>query len=186
MSDATFDEDAWKADLRAHREAKDEFFADSPQSPIPEDEREGFEGLSYFPPNPRYRVEATVDVHGDPETVVLERTAGDEVEYHDIATLHFDLDGEEHTLEAYRQPGSTTLFVPFRDATSGDETYGAGRYMEFDVERELEDGETLVLDFNLAYSPFCAYSEQYACPLPPAENHLDVAIEAGERHPWDS
>jgi hypothetical protein len=183
MSDASFDEAAWAADLRAHREEKDEFFAEHAQSPIPTDDRGSFEGLSYFPPNPRYRVEATVEVNEDPGTVVMERTVGDEVEYHDIATLHFEVDDEMRTLEAYRQPGSTTLFVPFRDATSGGETYGAGRYMEFDVERELEDGETLVLDFNLAYSPFCAYDDQYACPLPPAENHLDVAIEAGERHP---
>ena len=185
MSDATFDEERWADELRATRSDKDEFFAESRRSPLPDDEQESFEGLDYYPPDPAFRVEATVALVEDPETVVMDRSAGDEVEYHHVAALRFDLRGTERTLEAYRQPGSTTLFVPFRDATSGKGTYGAGRYLEFDTERDLEDGETMVLDFNLAHSPFCAYSDRYACPLPPAANHLDVAVEAGERHPWN-
>ena len=72
-------------------------------------------------------------------------------------------------------------FVPFRDKTTGQQTYEGGRYIEFESDRDLETGDEIVLDLNLAYSPFCAYSETFACPLPPEENWLDVVIPAGEK-----
>ena len=80
-------------------------------------------------------------------------------------------------LAIYKGKEQEDLFLPFRDATSGNETYGAGRYLE---PEELSTGE-IVVDFNLAYNPFCAYSENYSCPLPPFENHLKVPIRAGEK-----
>ena len=87
------------------------------------------------------------------------------------------LEGEPAALAVYRSPHHDELFLPFRDATSGRETYGAGRYLE---PAKLAGGRLLV-DFNLAYNPYCAYSEEYSCPLPPFENHLKVAIRAGEK-----
>ena len=174
-------DDGWREDLLAHRGEKDRFFAEPRQSPLPDDEREGFDGLGYYDPDPDYRVEATVHPVESDETFEMEMTAGQPVEYERVARLEFDVDGPRE-LYAYRQPGeSGSLFVPFRDATAPEETYGAGRYMEFDVEGSVADAETVPLDFNLAYFPFCAYNDAFACPLPPTENHLDVRVEAGER-----
>lgn len=171
----------WRAELLSHREEKDRFFAEHHQSPLPAPEKADFDGLGYYDPDPAYRVEARVDPVESDETFEMEMTAGAPVEYERVALLRFDLDGPRE-LYAYRRPGREgSLFVPFRDATAGEETYGAGRYMEFEVDGAIEDAETVVLDFNLAYFPFCAYNDAFACPLPPAENRLDVRVEAGER-----
>lgn len=179
-----FDADDWAEELRAKRREKDQFFAEHPQSPIPPRERESFDGLSYFPPDQQYRLKAAVTVHDQPEPVEMETTAETIVRYLRRVTFSFDLDGETYTLSGYRQEGddSETLFVPFRDKTTGQETYHGGRYMELEPEGDLEDGDRVTLDCNLAYTPFCAYSETFACPLPPEENWLETAIEAGERY----
>jgi len=89
------------------------------------------------------------------------------------------------SLTLYRDQDHGDLFLPFQDATSGRDTYGAGRYLEVPVLEETEDGDPLLvlLDFNYAHHPFCAYNPHYSCPLPPAENRLSVRIEAGERNP---
>ncbi len=170
--------------LRANRREKDEFFADHPQSPIPPEHREAFDGLDYFAPDPDYRVEATVTVHDDPEPVEMETTASNPVRYLRVVTFTFELDGEQRTLAGYRQERDDgPIFVPFRDKTTGQESHYQGRYMELEPDGELADGDVVTVDFNLAYSPFCAYSETFACPLPPGENWLDTTITAGERAP---
>ncbi|MFC6732336.1 MULTISPECIES: DUF1684 domain-containing protein [unclassified Haladaptatus] len=180
MTDATFDAATWAEELEAHREEKDQFFSDHRQSPVAPENRDEFDGLQYFAPDPDYRVEATATVHEDPETVSLETTAGPEVEYERSLTLTFNLGEGEYTLAAYRQ-GDGPYFVPFRDKTTGQQTFQYGRYMEFETEDGLEDGDELTLDFNLAFNPFCAYSDAFTCPLPPRENWLDVVITAGEK-----
>ncbi len=179
----TFDPDAWAEQLRANREEKDEFFAEHPQSPIPPEERDDFDGLSYFAPDSTYRTEATVTVHDEPDSVEMETSAETVVRYLWVVTFTFEIEGERHELAGYRQEGddSRTLFVPFRDKTTGQQTYRVGRYMELEPERTLTDGDTVTLDFNLAYTPFCAYSDTFACPLPPEHNWLKTAIVAGER-----
>lgn len=181
------DVDAWAAELREHRSEKDAFFAEHRQSPIPPGERAAFDGLAYYEPDPDCRVEATfeaADEGDEAATIEMEMTVGEPTAYVRVGRLRFELGGSERTLSAFApadEPRRSSLFVPFRDATSGEETYGAGRYMELEVEGDLDDGETVPLDFNLAYHPFCAYNESFACPIPPAENVLDVAVEAGER-----
>jgi uncharacterized protein (DUF1684 family) len=176
--------DDWAERLRENRAEKDRFFAEHRQSPIPPEERDDFEGLDYFDPDPDYRVEATVEAYDDPEPVDLETTAGRTVRYLRIVTFAFELDGETHELHGYRQESDEGgIFVPFRDKTTGQQTYREGRYMELDPDRDLEDGDRVVVDFNLAYSPFCAFSETFSCPLPPEENWLETTIEAGERTP---
>ena len=189
--DAEFDADAWARELVEHRERKDEFFADHPQSPLPEADKPDFEGLTYYDPDPSFRVPARVEQQDGADGIELEMTGGEPREYERVARLAFELGGEERELYAYRQAeaqdgdgddtGPTTLFVPFRDGTTGDTTYGAGRYMEFEVEGPLAAAEELPLDFNLAYHPFCVYNEAFACPLAPPENTLDVRVTAGER-----
>jgi uncharacterized protein (DUF1684 family) len=178
----TFDEDAWREELLENRAEKDQFFAEHPQSPIPPDERDDFDSLDYFDPTPSFRVEATVELHDDPEPVVMETTADTEVRYKRVADLSFTVNGTEQTLSAYQQnSGEDQWFLPFRDKTTGQQTYHEGRYMELELGGVGETPDSLTLDFNLAYSPFCAYSDTFACPLPPEENWLDVVIKAGER-----
>ncbi len=171
--------------LQAKRTEKDDFFAEHPQSPVPPEHREDFEGLNYFPADPEYRVSVTVEVHDDPDPVEMATSDGRTVRYERVATFAFELDGEPVRLHGYRRDAGADepVFVPFRDKTTGQETYADGRYMELEVEGELEGGAEVTLDFNLAYSPFCAYSETFSCPLPPEENWLGTTVEAGERAP---
>jgi uncharacterized protein (DUF1684 family) len=115
----------------------------------------------------------------------MDTSDGRTVRYLRIVTLSFDLDGDRYHLHGYRreQDPSEPIFVPFRDKTTGQETYHGGRYMELEPDRELADGDEFVVDFNLAYAPFCAFSDTFSCPLPPEENWLDTEITAGERAP---
>ena len=192
MSDpSSLDAAQYRDELESKRAEKDDFFATHPQSPIPPEDRDDFDGLDYFDPDPTYRVTATATVHDDPEVVLMETTAGREMRYLRVATLEFELDRGDEDLEdgtfelaAYQQesPNEEPLFVPFRDKTTGQQTYQGGRYMELEAERDLDDGDEVVVDFNLAYSPFCAYSETFDCPLPPEENWLEITIPAGERY----
>ena len=179
------DESRWRTELEGHREHKDDFFATDRQSPIPADQREAFDGLSYFDPDPELRVEAAIDPIDSDDTITMETTVETEQEYERVARLRFELGGDSRTLVAYRgvSHDGDSLFVPFRDKTTGQQTYGAGRYMEFEVDGELAAAEAVTLDFNLAYHPFCAYNDAFACPLPPEENWLDAPIEAGEKLP---
>lgn len=161
------------------RAAKDAFFAHSPRSPIPESERAAFAGLAHYPVDAAYRLAGVVlgPYAGDgPSEFAIPTSDGDLRRARRAGSFGFELDGRALTLTAY-DLGGRSLFVPFQDATSGAETYGAGRYIDLDPE---PDG-TYVLDFNLAYHPWCAYSPEYSCPLTPAENRLAVPIEAGER-----
>ncbi len=175
--------DGWAEQVRGNRAEKDDFFAEHRQSPIPPEERDDFDGLAYYDPDPDYRVAATVTVHDDPEPVEMDTSDGRAIQYRRVVTFSVPLGGESRDLHGYRQDGEDTesLFVPFRDKTTGQQTYEGGRYMELELDGDLVDGDRVTIDFNLAYSPFCAYSETFACPLPPEENWLETAVEAGER-----
>jgi hypothetical protein len=168
--------------VRAFRADKDAQFRTNPHSPIPAAEREGFEGLPYF----------DVDESRAFEGLSLEPYAGTEPVAFQIptsdgrlrpaeraGTFTFEVDGTTCRLTAYVFEGGDTsaVFVPFLDRTSGTETYGAGRYLDL----EVEDDGTYALDFNLAYHPSCVYDARFSCPLTPAENRLPVRIEAGEK-----
>jgi hypothetical protein len=172
----------WQTRLEHEREQKDEYFGGDPRSPLPTDEREGFDGLSYYPIDPTYRYELALDRYEEPERVVVGTSTDGEQEYLAVGEFEFTVDGKTATLVAYKSdPDEERLWVPFRDATSGDETYGAGRYLDLEPDHHRTDDRTWILDFNEAYNPTCAYSDRYECPLPPMENWLDVAIEAGEK-----
>lgn len=180
MPEADFDEQAWRERIREHRAEKDEFLADHPQSPIPPEERDDFDGLDYYDPDPHYRVVARIQAADEVEEVTLATTKGPDREYERVATVGFTLDDEHHVLDAYAAPTQEGLFVPFADPTNGETTYGKGRYLELDVEG-FETGDDVVLDFNTAYSPFCAYDDGFACVIPPEKNYVSVPVEAGER-----
>lgn len=162
--------------LARFRADKDSYLRTSPDSPL---EGSAFTGLNYYPPEARLRLEATLEPFATRETVFLETSTGDTQPYLRFGRSSFAVDAQPCTLTLYQPTyaAEERFFVPFRDATSGHETYGAGRYLEVSL---LPDGRVL-LDFNYAYHPFCVYSARYRCPLPPAENRLSVAIRAGEK-----
>ena len=162
--------------IEAERAQKETFFRSSPYSPI--EDKINFKGLDYFPPNPAFRYTLTLNRADSPELLTFQTSTGDEQEYQRLGTVEFEVEGQAAQLAVYKAEEHEGLFLPFRDATSGTETYGAGRYLEPEI---LSSG-VIVVDFNLCYNPFCAYSEVYSCPLPPFENHLTrIAIRAGEK-----
>ena len=181
-------QDEYTREMTAYRQQKDQFFATSPQSPIPASERSGFHGLRYFAPDQAYRVLAQLVRFPSMEVVQLGTTTGRITEHFRYGEARFTLNSQPCRLTAYKSVPAhghehhhedRELFLPFRDATTGKESYGAGRYLE--VEEESGGAGQLVLDFNLAYSPWCSYSDQYSCVLPPAENKLAVEVRAGEQ-----
>lgn len=171
-------------DLNLQRKEKDYYFQSDPDSPIPPEIRVKFPGLAYFPPAPTYRLRVRLTKLPDPEPVTLATSKGIPRPMVKYGYFDFKIDGVKQRLYAYRsvpQPGhhheDASLFVPFRDATSGKESYGAARYLDL----EEEPSSLYTLDFNLAYNPYCAYSDDYVCPFPPKENWLTAAIRAGEK-----
>lgn len=168
------------SELEEFRAEKDAFFREHPQSPLTPQQRSSFRGLEYFAENADLVVHAELVVDGvdREERVVMQTTTGDEQAYRRAGVIEFDVEGERARLTLYASDDMHDLFVPFRDATSGKEAYGAGRYLE--VEPPGSDGR-VVADFNYAYNPSCAYNPNWACPIPPGENWLAVPIRAGEK-----
>jgi len=162
------------ATLREYRRNRDEFLRSSPNSPLDPRDQRGFEGLAYFAPNPDLVFEVGI-TPGDNAAVAIATSDGAERVYRRAGSVEIEVDGTSVRLTLF-DTGHPGYFLPFRDATSGTTSYGAGRYLDV---READNG-TVTIDFNLAYSPFCAYSDAYSCALPPHENWLDVAILAGE------
>jgi uncharacterized protein len=168
----------------AWRAGRDELFARHPQSPLPPEQRDGFHRLPYFPFDPAARVTAAVEP-GEARRYELEASAGEPMAFVRFGVARFELGGADCELELYWLDAyGGGLFLPFADATSGAETYGAGRYLLDTVKGAdlgSEDGR-LVLDFNLAYNPSCSYDPRWACPLSPPANRLATEVRAGERH----
>ncbi len=178
---------SWNADtLRAERQVKDAWLRSSPHSPIPEEQKVSFAGLSYYPPDPAFVFRARLEIFPDPDTVILLTTYQNDVrKMLRFGKVHFEYRGQPLELTVYRYTGKTAerfpylLFIPFKDATNGRETYEGGRYLDL----EYSPGQQwYCLDFNRAYNPYCVYNDQYSCPLVPEENVLNVAIRAGEKN----
>jgi uncharacterized protein len=167
--------------IARQRQEKDDAFRYESWSPIDLHERTAFEGLAYYPPDEAWRSKAKVRRLADGGIFEMPTSTGEPRPQLRFARLEFTTPKGPTALFAYKdagEPHEHTLFVPLRDATSGKETYGAGRYLDL----EESEGDELVLDLNLAYNPYCAYSEAYSCPLPPPENWLKVAVSAGEKN----
>ncbi len=171
-----------KKEILEDRHAKDRFFKTSRNSPLFSEQQLQFKELSYFPVDIVYRVIARYQRLEKPTEFRIQTSTGHERVYNTIGRLDFSLNGKAFTLYAYREKeqegsGRNALFVPFTDMTTGRETYGAGRYLE----TEEPSGDSVVLDFNLAFNPYCAYNHNFSCPIPPPENRLAVAVKAGEK-----
>jgi uncharacterized protein len=163
-------------DLQRFRAEKDRVFRKDPHSPLTPEQRGSFAGLAYFEPNPQLVINGTVDRNVEPGEVRMATSSGDEQVYRRYGVVRFRVDGQPTQVVLYASDDSDELFIPFRDATSGKETYGAGRYLEVHAH-----GDDVAIDFNYAYNPNCAYDPAWSCPLPPAENWLKVPIRAGEK-----
>jgi hypothetical protein len=159
------------------RHRKDSFFKNHPQSPLSASQKTKFTGLAYYPPAPALDLLVTVTPFDKQEDVQVQTTTGETRWYRRYGEFRFQVNGEEARLTVYQTPHG--YFLPFVDAGAGTETYPAGRYLE---PVEQPDGKFRV-DFNQAYNPYCAYADQWSCPLTPAENRLKIAIPAGEKIP---
>jgi hypothetical protein len=169
--------------IRAARIAKDSAFKKE-GSPLLPEKMADFKGLPYFPIDYTYYVKAIFKKIKKGKWFKMPTTTDRIAWYRRFAVLEFELEGKKYTLTAYqnqdliRRPEyKDYLFIPFRDLTSNKETYGGGRYIDL----RMPDGDTIILDFNLAYNPYCAYNYKYSCPIPPKENTLDMEIRAGEQ-----
>ena len=166
--------------LEDFRKQKDEFFAHDHQSPLTPQEKRSFHGLNYYPENPSLRLELPLEKLPTPSPVILQTSTGDAHEYLVAGLVRFNVDDQEAILQVYLDDYDG-YFLPFTDATAPNETYGAGRYLEpHDISGGVGE-PILIVDFNLAYNPYCAYNELWSCPIPPRENRLKVRIEAGEK-----
>ena len=163
-------------ELTDSRKQKDQFFAADHHSPLTPQQKESFAGLKYFPENPALRLELEIEVFTEQDQVEMQTSTGDLRTYTRYGRIHFEVNGEAAALTIFASEHG--FFLPFVDTQAGKLTYGAGRYLDPPA---AQNGK-LSVDFNLAYNPYCAYNENYSCPLPPAENRLKVAIQAGEQN----
>ncbi len=170
--------------LQDFRREIDHFLKNHPQSPLDHDQRHDFNGLDYFDYNQDLVMEVEVDRFPEGEPVVVMQTStGDTQEHRRWGQFTFQVNGEKATMVIYSDAHGHEFFMPFKDATNGSETYGAGRYMDDNRPGMRQLGpDRFEIDFNYAYNPYCTYSPHYSCPLPPRENWLKVAIRAGEKN----
>ena len=164
------------------RRAKDAAFKSDSQSPLPSEDKPGFQGLAYYPLNPSLKFSVQLKRYPSPEQIRLGTNTGEIRSGLRYGYFEFQVEGQICRLQVYRLDdtsgsGGAYLFIPFRDSTSGHETYAAGRYIDL---KENTSG-IYDLDFNRAYNPYCVYNSEFSCPIPPAENTLQVPIRAGEK-----
>jgi hypothetical protein len=166
--------------LKAFREKKDQFFKEDSRSPLKEADRKRFKGLIYYPIDLKYAMVGTIErypTEPKPIYINLPTSRGQEKKYVKYGRFRFKWEGKEYILQIYRPLGGGELFLPFRDKTSGKETYSEGRYLYIEP---IPGGKALI-DFNRAHNPFCQYNEKYVCPFAPKENSLEIPIHAGEK-----
>jgi uncharacterized protein (DUF1684 family) len=167
-----------------YQEAQNEEFRDPDTSPLPDRYRKDFEGLDFFPADTNYVVTAHFERTPDAQPFLMPTTTDRQSEEVVYGIARFTLNGVEHKLEVYQgldlkeeEGFEDYLFLPFMDLTNGEETYGGGRYIDLTI----PSGDTLVIDFNRAYNPYCVYNKKYSCPLVPRQNFMNTKVMAGVR-----
>lgn len=172
--------------IQAHQDHLNKEYAEAETSPLDSVDLVNFEALEFFPINPAFRVVAQFKEQTS-DVFKMATTTDRAPEYRKYGVLLFKLQGKRCRLNIYQniqlsktEKYKNYLFVPFTDATNGTSSYGGGRYIDFEIPQD----KYVVLDFNKAYNPYCAYSSRYSCPIPPKENDLDIAIKAGIKA-WD-
>ena len=159
-------------------------FSSKEESPLKEEDLADFESLDFFPIDSSFIVNATLTLHKDSEPFPMKTTTDRLPIYKTYATANFEIKGKAFSLEIYQNEKLvlTTeyedyLFLPFTDKTNGDSSYGGGRYLDL----KLPEGDSIIIDFNQAYNPYCAYNDKYSCPVPPKDNNLDIEILAAAK-----
>ncbi len=163
-------------ELEKFRASKDESFREEHFSPLTEAQKAAFSGLRYYPENPALRLHGRLDRNVEQTAIEVDTSTGDNQTYTRAGRFVCQLDGKDCALSLYSHDDPSVLFLPFRDATSGKETYGGGRYLDILVGTNDE----VTIDLNYAYNPYCAYNDAWSCPIPPFENWLTVPVRAGE------
>jgi hypothetical protein len=166
--------------IKTLRGERDRFFKEDAHSPLRESDRKKFKGLSYYPVDLKYAMLGSIEKYPTepkPLYISLPTTGEARKRYVKYGRFRFKWEGREHVLQIYRPLGGGELFLPFRDKTSGTETYSRGRYLYIEP---MPDGRVLI-DFNRAYNPFCQFNEKYTCPFADEENWLEIPIRAGEK-----
>ena len=174
------------ADLTVFRDGRDKEFRTKTESPLKDEDFEKFEGLRYFRTDDAFCVTAKLSRTRNERPFQMPTSSGISKRFVKYGVLRFSIMNRFYSLNVFRADAESRkrhpeyadlLFIPFRDETSGKETYGGGRYLDV----RLPKGDRVTLDFNLAYNPDCAYgNDKYACPIPPKENFLTIRITAGE------
>jgi uncharacterized protein len=170
------------SEVERFRETRDESFRKPTETPLRGEDFLKFKGLEYFAENAKLSVKARLEKTADTQIFMLPTSVGTTRKYFKYGVLTFEIEGRSFSLSAFQSEDSAKkaglLFVPFRDLTNGKETYGAGRYLDF----KIPVGEEMILDFNFAYNPNCAYgNDNFSCAIPPRENFLQIEIKAGEK-----
>jgi len=175
------------SDLNNHytdlRKAKNKFFREDPASPLLDEDRDNFSELQYYDPDPKYKFTGQIQKYEEQEVVEMLTSTSDLRNFYKYGYFNFDINGNEYSIQLYMEvkenrSGEPYYFVPFKDLTNETETYPAGRYLDIPG----SESDIITIDFNEAYNPYCTYSPFYSCPIPPFENHLKIAIKAGEKN----
>lgn len=159
-------------------------FKDSAETPLTHEDRKTFEGLNYFKIDSTYKVIAKFVRTPDEEVFEMKTSTERRPEYVKYGEAYFELKGKKLKLNVYQNVELSQndeykdyLFIPFKDLSSGESTYGGGRFMD----AKIPEGDSIIIDFNKAYNPYCAYNHKYSCPVPPKENFLEIEVHAGEK-----
>ncbi len=174
------------ADIEAFQRELDSSYADPGHSPLTPEDQALFEGLPYFDIDTSFYVVAYFERAGKPRTFKMKTTTDRRPKYDLYAYVHFTLKGKAFRIPVYqshrlreKEEFRSYLFLPFNDLTNGEESYGGGRFLDLDI----PEGDSIAIDFNKAYNPYCAYNSRYSCPVPPKANFIDVRITAGVKAP---
>ncbi|MBK9359463.1 MAG: DUF1684 domain-containing protein [Bacteroidales bacterium] len=172
----------YRKEILKERKKNDRDFKQADNSPLDPKYKTDFKGLEYFSIAPEWILNATLVPYTNPDTIKMKTTTERLPLYLVYGKAYFLINGKEFNLTVFRnislmtKPGyEDYLFVPFTDQTSGNESYGGGRY----IDSRITEGNQILIDFNKAYNPYCVYSKKYSCPIPPAENYLDIRVTAG-------
>ncbi|VXD13649.1 conserved exported hypothetical protein [Marinoscillum sp. 108] len=178
----TLAQSTYEAEIRQWQKELNEEFSDPDSSPLTAKEIKKFKGLEFYPINEAYRVEATLEILQNQQPFTIPTSSQQQKVFVKYAIARFELLGQAFEFPLYQslqlqqsEEYKDYLFAPFTDETNGFETYGGGRYMDL----RIPEGNTLMIDFNKAYNPSCAYSPNYNCPIPPRENDLTLEVKAG-------
>ena len=171
----------YSAQLNKARSEKNRAFRESSDSPLSAPQKVVFDTLDYYPADMAFLVDADISRNTKPDTLLIQMSANRAEKFLHWGLAQFEIGNQPQQLGIYLKANGkdSTLFIPFTDRTNGHETYGGGRYL--DVPLPEPNATEIELDFNRAYNPYCAYNNAYSCPVPPAENRLQVAIPAGEK-----